>query len=74
VSHWPSSRGKKVLRALKKIGWEEDPNDKKGSSHCQLSHPNYEYEYTWSFQESDEIGPKMLARIAKLTGLKPSDL
>jgi len=26
------------------------------------------------FRDSDEIGPRMLARIAKNTGLKPSDL
>jgi hypothetical protein len=31
-------------------------------------------DYTWAFHDSIEIGPKMLARIAKHTGLKPEDL
>jgi len=39
----------------------------------KLSHPNYP-NYTWAFGDSDELGPAMLARIAKKTGLKPSDL
>jgi hypothetical protein len=30
--------------------------------------------YTWAFHESVEIGPPMLAKIAKKTGLKPEDL
>jgi hypothetical protein len=29
---------------------------------------------TWAFHDGDEIGPVMLARIAKKTGLKPDDL
>jgi predicted RNA binding protein YcfA (HicA-like mRNA interferase family) len=74
VSYWPSTRAKKVLRALKKIGWKEDPQDGKGSSHIQLVHPNHDHEYTWAFGDSVEIGPAMLSRIAKKTGLKPSDL
>jgi hypothetical protein len=28
----------------------------------------------FAFHDSDEIGPRMLARIAKLTGLRPEDL
>jgi len=28
----------------------------------------------FAFHESEEIGPKMLARIAKHTGLEPEDL
>jgi len=31
-------------------------------------------DYTFSFAEGEEIGPKMLARIAKHTGLTPNDL
>ncbi|MGH9358902.1 MAG: hypothetical protein ACRD22_01465 [Terriglobia bacterium] len=38
-----------------------------------MSHPE-KGEYTWAFRDSDEIGPKMLARIAKHTGLTPEDL
>lgn len=74
MSYWPSTKAKRVFRALLKIGWKEDPHGSKGSSHKQLIHPKYDYEYTWSFHDSEEIGPAMLAKIAKKTGLKPSDL
>ena len=47
---------------------------KKGGSHMQLRHREYPYEYTWAFHDGEEIGPVMLAKIAKKTGLKVSDL
>jgi hypothetical protein len=31
-------------------------------------------DYVFSFHDADEIGPRMLARIAKRTGLTPDDL
>jgi hypothetical protein len=30
--------------------------------------------FIFAFHEGEEIGPRMLARIAKRTGLQPSDL
>jgi hypothetical protein len=42
-------------------------------SHKKLTHPNYG-NYTWAFHDNEEIGPAMLARVAKKTGLEPSDL
>jgi predicted RNA binding protein YcfA (HicA-like mRNA interferase family) len=60
-----------VYRALLRIGWS--PKAFKGSSHVTLQkvdHPDY----VWAFHDNVEIGPKMLARIAKHTGLKPEDL
>jgi hypothetical protein len=30
--------------------------------------------YTFAFHDGEEIGPSLLARIAKKTGLKPQDL
>lgn len=71
MSYWPSTKANKVYRALLRIGWT--PKDHKGSSHIQLTHPQ-KGEYTWPFHDSVEIGPKMLARIAKKTGLKREDL
>ncbi len=53
------------------IGWKI--KSKKGSSHLQLVHPE-RGEYTWAFGDAEEIGPKMLSRIAKKTGLKLTDL
>ena len=71
MSAWPAAKAKIVYRALIKIGWH--PVRQTGS-HIQLRNAACDYEYTWAFHDGTEIGPKMLARIAKQTGLKPSDL
>jgi predicted RNA binding protein YcfA (HicA-like mRNA interferase family) len=71
MNRWPGTKGHQVLRALIKIGWTIKA--RKGSSHLQLIHPQ-RGEFTWAFRDSEEIGPKMLARIAKHTGLTPQDL
>jgi predicted RNA binding protein YcfA (HicA-like mRNA interferase family) len=71
MSRWPSTKGRQVFRALLKIGWTV--KTRKSSSHLQLVHPQ-RGEFTWAFRDSEEIGPKMLARIAKHTGLTPEDL
>ncbi len=74
MSQWPSTSAKKIYRALLRIGWREKPRISKGGSHKQLVHSEFPYEFTWAFHEGMEIGPVMLARIAKKTGLKPEDL
>jgi predicted RNA binding protein YcfA (HicA-like mRNA interferase family) len=74
MTQWPSSRATKVLRALNRIGWREKARVSKSGSHRQLEHPDYPYEVTWAFHGGEEIGPTMLARIAKRTGLKPEDI
>jgi predicted RNA binding protein YcfA (HicA-like mRNA interferase family) len=72
MSVWPSSKARKVYKALLRIGWVEH-QIVKGSSHRQLKRPGFA-DFTWAFHDSDEIGPKMLARIAKQTGLSPENL
>lgn len=71
---WPSTSARVVLRALLRIGWREKPRTSKGGSHKQLTHSDFAYEYTWAFHDGVEIGPVMLAKIAKQTGLSPEDL
>ena len=59
-----------VLSALQKIGWRIA---RRRGSHRVLvkeGHPNF----VFAFQESEEIGPRMLSRIARHTGLRPEDL
>jgi predicted RNA binding protein YcfA (HicA-like mRNA interferase family) len=68
---WPSSKSSRVYRALLRIGWS--PKGFKGSSHVTLQKSG-RLDYVWAFHENVEIGPKMLARIAKHTGLRPEDL
>ena len=70
MSNWKSAKAKRVLRALEKIGWTVK---RQKGSHKVLERFGYA-DYVFSFHDSDEIGPKMLARIAKKTGLIPEDL
>ena len=70
MSIWPTTRARIVLRALRKIGWAEAGQV---GSHLKLVRPGFP-NYIWAFRDSEELGPKMLARIAKHTGLKPEDL
>jgi predicted RNA binding protein YcfA (HicA-like mRNA interferase family) len=67
---WPSTKAKRVLAALLRIGWSIK---RETSSHKTLTRPGWA-DYTFAFHDGDEIGPRMLARIAKKTGLKPEDL
>ena len=71
MSVWPASRPAKVLAALKRIGWTA--KRQAGTSHRVLERAGWA-DYTFAFHDGDEIGPKMLARIAKQTGLTPEDL
>jgi predicted RNA binding protein YcfA (HicA-like mRNA interferase family) len=70
VSHWPACKTSRVLAALFKIGWRQK---RQSGSHRTLSRDGWP-DFVFAFHDSDEIGPKMLARIAKNTGLTPSDL
>ncbi len=72
MSKWPSTKAKRVYQALLRIGWRPKAQ-KKGSSHVQLERAGFP-EFTWAFHDSEEIGPVMLAKIAKRTGLMPEDL
>ena len=68
---WGSAKSRRVLAALLQIGWSI--KRKRGGSHKVLSRPGWP-DYVFSFHDADEIGPRMLARIAKQTGFKPEDL
>ncbi|WP_295882226.1 type II toxin-antitoxin system HicA family toxin [uncultured Thiohalocapsa sp.] len=70
MSRWPSTKAKRVLAALVKIGWGIK---RQSSSHRILERDGYP-DVVFAFHDRDEIGPRMLARIAKQTGLTPEDL
>jgi predicted RNA binding protein YcfA (HicA-like mRNA interferase family) len=53
-----------------KIGWSLK---RQTGSHKTLARDGWA-DFVFSFHDGDEIGPRMLARIAKNTGLSPSDL
>ena len=70
MSQWSSAKARRVLAALLRIGWSIK---RESSSHRVLSRPGWP-DIVFAFHDKEEIGPKMLARIAKSTGLKPEDL
>ena len=70
MSQWPSTKARKVLAALLAVGWSLK---RQSGSHKTLSRDGWP-DYTFAFHDGDEIGPNMLARIAKNTGLRPQDL
>lgn len=70
MSQWPSVKAKRLLAALLKLGWIIK---RQSGSHKTLSRDNWP-DFVFAFHDGDEIGPKMLARIAKHIGLSPSDL
>ena len=70
MSRWPSVKASRLLAALLKTGWSVK---RQASSHKTLERLGYP-NYVFAFHDGDEIGPKMLARVAKHTGLTPDDL
>lgn len=71
MSQWPSAKAKRVLAALLRIGWSI--KRRSGGSHVVLSKSGSP-DFVFAWHDRDEIGPRMLARIASRTGLKPEDL
>jgi predicted RNA binding protein YcfA (HicA-like mRNA interferase family) len=70
MSKWPAAKAKRVLSALLRAGWAVKRQSGSHSLLYKAGWPDYEF----AFHDQAEIGPKMLARIAKNTGLKPEDL
>jgi len=70
MSQWPSVKAKRLLVALLRLGWQIK---RQSGSHKTLIRNGWP-DYVFAFHDGDEIGPKMLARVAKHTGLLPSDL
>ena len=70
MSQWPSRKAKRVLAALLRLGWEVK---RQTGSHKTLTREGWS-DFVFAFHEGEELGPRMLARIAKHTGLTPEDL
>jgi predicted RNA binding protein YcfA (HicA-like mRNA interferase family) len=70
MSHWPSVRARTLLQALQRIGWTVK---RRSGPHQILARPGWA-DFVFAFHDGEEIGPRMLARIAKHTGLEPGDL
>ena len=70
MSAWSSTRARRVLAALLRVGWRIKRQD---GSHRVLSRPGWP-DFVFAFHDAEEIGPRMLARIAKHTGPQPQDV
>jgi predicted RNA binding protein YcfA (HicA-like mRNA interferase family) len=70
VTQWPSCKARRVYAALLRTGWQLK---RQSGSHRTLSRPGWP-DFVFAFHDGEEIGPKMLARIAKHTGLEPGNL
>jgi predicted RNA binding protein YcfA (HicA-like mRNA interferase family) len=70
VSNWPATKARRVLSALLRIGWVIK---RQSGSHRMLSRPDRQ-DFVFGFHDDEELGPRILARIAKHTGLTPTDL
>ncbi len=70
MTDWPSSPARAVLAALLRTGWRIEPHS---GSRRVLTRPGWP-RLVFAFHDREEIGPRMLARIAKHSGLRPEDL
>ena len=71
MSHWPSTKARRVLAALLRIGWSVKRQTH--GSHQILSRNGWS-DFVFAFHDHEEVGPAMLSRIARRTGLTPEDL
>ena len=67
---WPSTRAARVLAALERIGYRVKRHR---GSHRVLEREGWA-DFVSAFHDREEVGPRMLTRIAKRTGLHPDDL
>ena len=70
MTSWPAAKARRVLAALLRIGWTIKLQTGSHRTLAREGWPNYAF----AFHDNEEIGPKMLARIARHTGLKPEHL
>ena len=70
MSHWPAAKASRVFAALTRLGWTLK---RQSGSHRTLARPGWP-DFVFAFHDAEEIGPRMLARIAKRAGLRHEDL
>lgn len=63
-------KARRVLASLNCIGWKLK---RQSGSHRTLSREGWP-DVVFAFHDKEEIGPRMLARLSKHTGLEPKDL
>lgn len=67
---WGAAKAGRVLAALQRIGWSIK---RTSGSHPTLERAGWP-DVVFAFHDGEELGPRILSRIAKRTGLRPEDL
>jgi predicted RNA binding protein YcfA (HicA-like mRNA interferase family) len=67
---WRATKARRVLAALLHIGWAIK---RQSGSHRILTRAGWP-DVVFAYHDGDELGPKILSKIARRTGLKPEDL
>lgn len=70
MTAWGSTKARRVFAALLRTGWKLK---RESGSHRTLSRDGWP-DFVFAFHDGEEIGPRMLARIARHTGLRPEEL
>jgi predicted RNA binding protein YcfA (HicA-like mRNA interferase family) len=70
VTKWGSAKARRVLAALLPMGCSVK---RQTGSHRTLRREGWP-DYVFAFHDEEEVGPRMLARVGKHTGLQPEDL
>ncbi len=70
MTSWGAAKARRVLAGLRRIGWQVK---RESGSHRTLEREGWP-DFVFAFHDGEEIGPRMLVRIARHTGLRPEDL
>jgi len=70
MTTWGAAKARRVLAALLRIGWEVK---RESGSHRTLRRDGWP-DFVFAFHDREEIGPRMMVRIARHTGLRPEDV
>lgn len=69
MSQWSSTKARREHAALLRIGWQVK---RTSGFHKTLAREGWP-DFVFAFHDQEEIGPRLLARIAKRTGLTTDD-
>ena len=67
---FPATKARRIFAALLRIGWTIK---RRSGSHVVLARPGWQ-DFVFAFHDDEEIGPVMLGKIARATGLTLEDL
>jgi predicted RNA binding protein YcfA (HicA-like mRNA interferase family) len=70
MSTWKAVKARQLFAALERLGWSVE---RQSGSHRTMVKAGFP-PITFAFHDRDEVGPAMMSKIGKKTGLRPEDL